>query len=209
MIRCLGLIFVILLSSCSSDKKTSVNLDTGNKMGEYISTEIRAELIRPDGDTLKLDVPQGKTADEVLSFFSDSVDMSGQYMNAFIVVADTGQDYFILRETMLTLSSGLEFEIDTMGRGYNSELDLIALPTDDPDEIYTGNYFPRRYNSQSLSLEYLSYYDADTHSDDKTIAIVVAITDSQEEAEILLSKLKPQFLNAYIQESEIYLGCMH
>ena len=81
-----------------------------------------------------------------------------QYMNAYIVVSDTSQNYFELRQKMLNLNEKLKTEIDTMGRGFNKKKNLICLPENDEDEIYAGDYFPRRYPSETLSLEYLIYY---------------------------------------------------
>ena len=81
-----------------------------------------------------------------------------QYMNAYIVVSDTSQNYFELRQKMFELSKVLKTEIDTMGRGFNKNKNLICLPENDEDEIYAGDYFPRRYPSETLSLEYLIYY---------------------------------------------------
>ncbi len=77
------------------------------------------------------------------------------YMNAFVVVADTSHDYHELRTTMCSIAHQLGLQIDTMGRGYDAAKCLIALPIDDADELYAGEYFPRRYPSETLSLEYV------------------------------------------------------
>lgn len=96
----------------------------------------------------------------VLSFSKINAQESDDfmYMNAFIIVADTSESYEILHKKMYELSSKLNFEVDTMGRGYDKNKGLICLPENHEDEIYAGDYFPRRYPSDKLSLEYLDYY---------------------------------------------------
>ena len=61
------------------------------------------------------------------------------------MVADTGKDYFKLRNQMFRLNQLLHISIDTMGRYYNKMKDEIVLRENDEDEIYRGEYFPRRF----------------------------------------------------------------
>ncbi|AOR27583.1 hypothetical protein FORMB_05300 [Formosa sp. Hel1_33_131] len=132
-----------------------------------------------------------------------------QYMNAYIVVSDTSQNYFELRQKMLNLNEKLKTEIDTMGRGFNKKKNLICLPENDEDEIYAGDYFPRRYPSETLSLEYLIYYTNGKKPTEGTIALVTIITDNKEKAEKKLAEVKKYSDRAFIVNSQIYMGCMH
>tara|TARA_Y100000589_G_scaffold132494_1_gene126292 strand:+ start:14336 stop:14809 length:474 start_codon:yes stop_codon:yes gene_type:complete len=132
-----------------------------------------------------------------------------QYMNAYIVVSDTSQNYFELRQKMLDLNEKLKTEIDTMGRGFNKKKNLICLPENDEDEIYAGDYFPRRYPSETLSLEYLIYYTNGKKPTKGTIALVTIITDNKEKAEKKLAEVKKYSDRAFIVNSQIYLGCIH
>jgi hypothetical protein len=136
-------------------------------------------------------------------------DKDEMYMNAFIVIADSSQVYSELKLKMFNLKDKLNVEIDTMGRGYNKTKDLICLPENDEDEIYAGDYFPRRFPSETLSLEYLDYYDK--KNGEKTIGLIVGIFQQKEKlnAERLLKKLSEFFPNAYILNTDIYMGCMH
>ena len=136
-------------------------------------------------------------------------DKDEMYMNAFIVIADSSQVYSELKLKMFNLKDKLNVEIDTMGRGYNKTKDLICLPENDEDEIYAGDYFPRRFPSETLSLEYLDYYDK--KNGEKTIGLIVGILQQKEKlnAERLLKKLSEFFPNAYILNTDIYMGCMH
>ena len=132
-----------------------------------------------------------------------------QYMNAYIVVSDTSQNYFELRQKMFDLSKVLKTEIDTMGRVFNKKKNLICLPENDEDEIYAGEYFPRRYPSETLSLEYLIYYTNEKKPTEGTMAIVTIITDNKEKADKKLAEVKKHSDEAFILNSQIYMGCMH
>lgn len=142
--------------------------------------------------------------------FSDVVD---QYMNAYVVIADTSQNYYKLHQEMFNLSDQLNLEIDTLGKGFDESKNLICLPEDSEDELYAGSYYPRRYPSNTLSLEYLSYYTngwfPDESRSDNTIALVVSITDKKEEAEKTLSTVKQYMEKAYMLNDSIFMGCMH
>ena len=132
------------------------------------------------------------------------------YMDAFVVVADTSQDYQALRTRMFSIAHQLGLQIDSMGRGYDAARNLIALPIDDADELYAGEYFPRRYPSETLSLEYLSVYTSGGYMPfEKTIALVAAIATDRETAERILAQVSAIARGAYIVESRIYMGCMH
>jgi len=78
-----------------------------------------------------------------------------------------------------------------MGRFYNKKKNLIALPDNDEDEIYAGDYFPRRFPSDNLSLEYLNFYQR--QAAEKTIALVTGIYETEKSADSALTVLhKPE-----------------
>jgi hypothetical protein len=132
-----------------------------------------------------------------------------QYQEMFIVIADTSNDYNQLRTNMFRLSNDLNLTIDTLGRGYDRDKKLICLPIDDSDDIYAGEYAPRRYPSNTLSLEYLTYYLETYDQTNKTIALVAAISENEGSATNILNKVKSISKNAYILEASVYMGCMH
>lgn len=132
-----------------------------------------------------------------------------QYMDAYLVVADTSQDYFALRRELFDLSHKCQIPIDTLDRGYDTTKNMICLPENYEDEVYAGEYFPRRAPTVSFSLEYLAYYSDSVIASDKTIALVAAIADSQEAADALLRKIQQYIMHAFILRTKIYMGCMH
>lgn len=130
-----------------------------------------------------------------------------EYADLHVVVADTGSSYQALHAIMLALSEQFGIPIDTMGRGYLPTKDLIALPEDDEDELYAGDYFPRRFPSDGLSLEYLAHYNEDAGS--KTIALVAGIHEARTGADSVVALLRSAGHQAYRIEARLYLGCLH
>jgi len=128
------------------------------------------------------------------------------FANYYVVVADTGIDYYFLREEMIALKNSAGMTIDTMGRYYNLKKQLIALPDDDPDEIYAGDYFPRRYPGINLSLEYLHSYKRDAK--EKMIALVAGICENKTSADSVLKTISSQN-GAFAFKAKVYVGCMH
>lgn len=128
------------------------------------------------------------------------------YATYYIVIADTGRGYSKLHNQMTQLSQIRHWPIDTMGRTYNAAKDLIALPENDEDEIYAGEYFPRRFPSAELSLEYLNAY---TDAGNKTIALVAGIFEQQSSADSTLKVLRGIAPGAFTLKATIYTGCMH
>ncbi len=136
-----------------------------------------------------------------------AVPIEDEMATYYIVVADTGADYYLLRTKMFDLHKQLQLDIDTLGRAYNPQSNLIALPENDEDEIYRGEYYPRRYPSKFLSLEYLSWYQ--DHNERKTIALVAGIYEDNESADSALLKLKKEGPQAFVLKARVYVGCMH
>jgi hypothetical protein len=138
---------------------------------------------------------------------SDDSLMHDEMATYYFVIADTGILYALLRNKMFELSRSFNKEIDTMGRYYNAVKDMIVLPEDDKDEMYAGSYFPRRYPSESLSLEYLDqYYENATP---KTIALVTGVFDNADSAARTLSMIRQKENKAFTIKASVYLGCMH
>ena len=128
-------------------------------------------------------------------------------VTCYVLVADTGVHYITLRDVMLGLRDSLRQEIDTMGRTYNQSKALIALPENHEDDIYAGDYYPRRFPSSVLSLEYLNFYQEKTL--EKTIAVVTGIYETRKSADSALQILKRICPKAFLTKSDIYMGCMH
>jgi hypothetical protein len=137
------------------------------------------------------------------------VENTTDYDNAtyFVVVADTSLDYPTLHRKMFDLNSKLKIPIDTMGRFYNKTKNRITLTDNDEDKIYAGDYFPRRFPSGNLSLEYLNFYQR--QAGEKTIALVTGIYETEKRADSALTVLHKTEKKAFKIKAAIYVGCMH
>ena len=88
----------------------------------------------------------------------DSDIASDEYATYHILIVDTATSYNDLLIKMTDLSLRVQLPIDSMGRFFDPVANLIKLPDNDEDEIYAGDYFPRRVPSETLSIEYLNLY---------------------------------------------------
>ena len=145
---------------------------------------------------------------EVVTEYEDRSNQEEEdYEISYVVIADTGTDYGYLHKKMIELSRMLNNSIDTLGRFYDETKDLISLPEDDEDEMYAGTYFPRRFSSESLSLEYLRFYQESAGT--KTIALVSGMYEKESRADSALLELSRIEQNAFKVKTTMYVGCMH
>lgn len=180
------IILTVFLTACGA---TSADKNVANVDSIQIDTTINSQPI------LKTD--------------NRAVEDTANYNNAtyFVVIADTSADYNLLHKKMFQLNRHLNIPIDTMGRFYNKIKNLIALPDNDEDEIYAGDYFPRRFPSDNLSLEYLDFYKR--QAGEKTIALVTGIYETEKNADSSLTVLQKTEKMAFKIRTDIFVGCMH
>ena len=129
------------------------------------------------------------------------------YAEYYVVIADTGKNYLSLQQTMLALSKTAGIKIDTLDRSYRSDKNLIALPDNYEDDIYAGDYYPRRSPGTFLSIEYLNLYNED--SPEKMMALVGGIYENKNSADSALEEVNNAKMNAFIQKTKMYIGCIH
>ena len=144
------------------------------------------------------------TVEETLT---DSLSEFSETETYYVIVVDTSLNFEVLHKKMFDVHQKLTIAIDTMGRYYNPTKDLIALPEDDEDELYAGDYFPRRFPSETLSLEYLSIYKNNTN--EKTIAVVSGIFEQEKKADSALKKIQKVFPKTFKLKTEMFVGCLH
>lgn len=191
MTRLILILLTILFAACKSNPE---NIDNENK------ENIVLESGKPDSTIV---MPTVGAVEE--SPLEDTIDYN--YATYFIIIADTSLDYSALHKKMFDLNRDFHIPIDTMGRFYNESKNLIVLPEDDEDELYAGEYFPRRFPSENLSLEYLDVYQEQTG--EKTIALVTGIYENEKTADSTLNIVRKAENKAFKIKSNIYVGCMH
>ncbi len=152
-------------------------------------------------------VPGIAEAKAQTAYEETAISTEADYATCFIVVADTNIDYYSLHEKMTELSLLFNSSIDTLGRFYDETKNLIILPEDDEDEMYAGAYYPRRFPSESLSLEYLRFYKKDARAE--TIALVTGIYENERSADSALAVLSRVERNVFKVQARLYAGCIH
>lgn len=132
-----------------------------------------------------------------------------EHATYYIVVADTGKDYDALRRQLIAIQNKTKQVFDSMGRYYDKHKNLIVVPYDpeDPEYQYAGDYYPRRFPSETLSLEYLDFYS--TKSGESTIALVAGIYEQEYLADSAVTSLHHARFKAFKLKTYMYTGCMH
>lgn len=138
---------------------------------------------------------------------SDQWEPSDDMVHLVVTIADTGLSYGALHGRMQVLAARLSADIDTMGRYYDPVRDSILLPLDDEDELYAGQYAPRRFEGNTLSIEYLDMYD--TTAAPGTMALVTGLWATDQQADSALRQLRVYMPRAYRVHAKVYQGCMH
>lgn len=128
------------------------------------------------------------------------------YAIYYLVIPDTGKEYHSLRELMFSIHEKLKLPIDTMGRYYDVQKEQIILPEGVAD-AYAGEYFPRRSETYSLSIEHLSFYN--NGADQKSMALVAGIYESNISADSLREVFHHNGFTAFVLKTNMYVGCMH
>lgn len=181
-------IVICVLAACSSKpaavKRTGVKIKPTKVLSASYKT--KATLKAPDT--------------------AGSNDQLDAYADYYVIVADTGTSYYTLHNKMFDIHQSANLAIDTMERFYNKTKDLIQLPDNSDDEVYAGDYLPRRFPSQNLSLEYLNVYKPEAKL--KTIALIAGIYETKASADSAFNALKSDE-KAFVLKSKIYVGCMH
>jgi hypothetical protein len=130
-----------------------------------------------------------------------------EMQEVWVLVGDTSSNYFELDAEMYLWSGQLNWGIDTMERYYNREKKALVVSDKSEDEIYRGEYFPRRFGTETLSIEYLNTYTKFTTAN--TFALVFGIFESEDEAKKALNKSIKVSQRAFVLPSNLYMGCMH
>lgn len=137
----------------------------------------------------------------------EAIDANPDIETLYVLIADTGKTYATLNASMYAIAKQTQWQVDTLGRYFNTKKNKIVLREDDSDELYAGEYFPRRFPSTSLSMEYMDTYIPG--SSESMIGIVGGIFVNQADGEKALQTIKAFSPNARLVKANIYLGCIH
>jgi hypothetical protein len=132
-----------------------------------------------------------------------------EMQTAFMVILDSSSDFNSIRALAEKTANEYQLKFDTIEKQYYPEKNLWGVAVWSEDEIYRGEYYPRRSDGDShpLSLEYQQWYDE--KSQEKNLILMAGIFSLSLEAEEYINKFREKFPKAYILQKEIYMGCMH
>jgi hypothetical protein len=139
----------------------------------------------------------------------DSMADGGQdeMQEVWVLIGDTSLNYFALDAEMYLWAGQLNWGIDTMERYYNLMKKALITSEKSEDELYRGEYFPRRFPTETINIEYLNTYTQYTTAN--TFALVFGIYESEVEAKKALNKSIKVSQRAYVLPSYLYMGCIH
>jgi hypothetical protein len=156
-------------------------------------------------DTSAIEAKSPKSTPLVERDTITATEAEDEWLPRYVLVTDTGNNYFALQKQMVAQAHLNGLRIDSMGRFYDAKKNLIRLPDNSDDEIYAGDYFPRRDDNEYLSIEYLNTYKGDAK--EKTMAVIAGIYISKSGADSAYARLNDQ--KSFILKTDIYQGCMH
>ncbi|MBL7718868.1 MAG: hypothetical protein JNL72_08535 [Flavipsychrobacter sp.] len=141
----------------------------------------------------------------------DTAEVAGsieeEYATYYIAFADTGKDYYALNRQMYAIARALSLKIDTLERHYDARKNRVVLAADAEDEIYRGEYYPRRGTGDFLSIEDLPSFSGKEGS--KGWALIAGIYETRAAADSMAATLRAQAPRAYAAPASLYMGCMH
>lgn len=140
---------------------------------------------------------------------SDAETKNEDYETAFVIVLDTSEQFYKMYDLAMATSKKYQIEFDTTERAYFPETNIWGVSQSSSDEMYRGQYFPRRKGDEKdkLSLEYMYWYDK--KSNDKKLMLVSNIFSFSMDAEQSVAAWRKSFPQAFILQCEMYMGCMH
>lgn len=188
----------LLFAACQDAPSPNSDTKLSDSLGMISSATPVDSLLPPPANTVENNIE----ADSM-----EAVDPNPDIETYYIVVADTGMQYASLNTKMYGLSAKLKQAVDTLNRGFDAKKNKIVLSENDDDELYAGEYFPRRFPSTTLSLEYMDSYTPG--SKEGMMGLITGIYEKQTEAEAALQLVKAHAPSARVVKADIYVGCIH
>lgn len=140
----------------------------------------------------------------------DDYNPESEYSTMYFVLIDTGKNYYALSSLMHTVSNKTGLPIDTLNRHYNNDRNMIVLADDDEDEMWRGEYYPRRYGEDFMSIEYWQYFLLNHNQPtDTTFALVAGMFYNPISADSLADVIKKYQPSVFVEEAKVFNGCMH
>jgi hypothetical protein len=127
----------------------------------------------------------------------------------YLVEVARGRDYDTLKNISTNAASLLGTKFQMLDRIYKSGKGII-VPEDAEDEVYRGEYFPRRpFEDQNYVSIEMSNGFIDNEADTLEMVTIAGIYSLQTQADSVASLLKDKIPTVKTVKRDMYLGCMH
>jgi hypothetical protein len=140
---------------------------------------------------------------------SESVEENNDVETFYIVQVAEGKDFETLYELSKKAASVLGSKVDMQERIYVQDKGII-VPENSDDDIYSGEYYPRRpFDDQNfLSIE-MAYAYKTNEKDTLKMIVLANIFENKAQSDSVVKLLLPKFKEAKTLKSELFMGCMH
>jgi hypothetical protein len=188
---CIFFLLTSFIFSCSENagQKSVIANESGKKIGNTIAG---------DGSSGSMDS---------LAFEEED----GDYSLFHIISIAESYSYDSLHRLGESLSKKMDVKLETMGRVYDPEKGVV-VSMDDEDEMYRGEYYPRRFSGDFLSIE-MKYSFSDSsekiNANDLKMVLIGGIFEKQQQADSVFRIIKASYPGARLFANELYIGCMH
>lgn len=185
MKRVVSLFLLVIIASCQ--KKESVG---SSRMNDYAFKSPDSLLIKESDST-------------------EDPDENSDMGTFYVVEVAEGNDFAELDQIAQGAASLLGSKTDMMNRIYRKDKGII-VPEDSDDDIYSGEYYPRRpfYDQNFVSIE-MAYAYKRNEKDTLKMTVLANIFENKAQSDSVVKLLLPSFKGAKTLKTELFLGCMH
>ena len=121
----------------------------------------------------------------------------------WILVGDSSSQYWSLLKHAAVFAQQNKILFDSLERHFAPEKHTVVVDQTSEDEMYRGEYFPRRQTGTFMSIEpYSSYFPSYKGN---AMLEVLGIYDQADSASYAMK----QFPNASMKTCKLYMGCLH
>jgi hypothetical protein len=165
------------------------------------------ETIKSDKhDTIKIATTSVFIDSTVNSTVADSLTESATY---YIVEVATGHDFDSLKRISASAVSILGSRFEMLDRIYKSGKGII-VPESSNDELYSGEYYPRRpFEDQNFVSIEMSFGFSTNEDDTLKMVSIAGIYSLKSQADSVVLLLQGKIPTTKAIKRDLYLGCMH
>ncbi|MFL5729450.1 MAG: hypothetical protein ACJ75J_08190 [Cytophagaceae bacterium] len=190
-----GLALVFFFASCQKATTDQSPIKDSLKT----DTSVSAQAIRSKTDSLDLDDSEGNP--------DDSSATANESATFYLITLTEGYKYDSLQRFAKEAARKLHLDYDQMDRIYKPGKGIV-VKDDDDDEMYRGQYYPRRFSGNFVSIEMKSSFIR-TETDAMKMLVISNIFEKSSQADSALTIVKAKYPSAQKVETVLYTGCMH